>query len=542
MTLDPPEVPPVAPFRVFVVDDQVASRLLFENLLRKRGYEVSVFADAENAWTALGDALPDLILLDWMLPGMSGLEFCRKLRAVPGGREPLVMLATARVERDDLRQCLEAGADDYLAKPFRVDSLETRLAVSEIRMRDRRARRETEVRLIEAGRALDSVFTHVAAGVMIVDAQTHAIYEVNPAAAAMIGLPRTEIVGRECHQFVCPRERGACPLDDPQRILDGRETELLCPGRPPKTVLKNARHVRHHGRDYILESFVDITEINAAREKLREYAGEMERLAEQRAQQLLHADRLVSLGVLSAGIAHELNNPLSSIAANAQLADMYWETLRPALPPSVDDNPRLGAARDEMAGALESIVSGAKTAAAIVRNVREFSRKTAAPVWSVDLGSVVERALGLLRHELKYGVTVNRRFGEMPAQVRGDGQKLGQLFLNLFANAAQAMEGKGELTIAFAMEGSVCRVTIDDTGPGFSPETLVHLWEPFFTTKPEGIGTGLGLSITRQIVREHGGTIRAENRDEGGARFVLELPAAEEAEPKSATGMPPASA
>ncbi len=514
----------VNPYRSWVIEDSDAIRHMTGEILRQRGHQVREFSDAEAAGREWAEDAVDIVVLDWMLPLLSGIEFCRQLRTRAGGKFPVVVMLTARTDPQDIQECLHAGADDYIAKPFRSEFLGVRLGVAEARVRDRLAQRTAESQLAEAGVYLESIFDSVAAGILVVEAESHKILECNQAAAQMVGAPCARIVGNECHNFVCPSDRDQCPMNDPGASLDQREARLLCRGNKERQILKNAKRARYRGCEVIIESFVDITEIKSAQMKLEKYASAMERLAETRAQQLLHAERLVTLGTLSAGIAHELNNPLASVAANAQLADRYWQALSPELAAEMKGDARRAMVIEEMPQTLSALSESAQAAIAIVRNVREFSRRSGRCANEVSLRELLDRALRILQHEMKYGVQVYIHIPDDLPPLTAEGQKLEQVFLNLFANAAQAMNGKGELRVTVTREKAQLRIVVDDTGPGFTPEALKHLFEPFFTTKPPSIGTGLGLPIVSQIVKEHGGRITACNRAEGGARFVIELP------------------
>ena len=142
-----------------------------------------------------------------------------------------------------------------------------------------------------------------------------------------------------------------------------------------------------------------------------------------------------------------------------------------------------------------------------------------------DLHEDIESSLTLLNHVLKDRVTVHRRYGTLPA-VECIRSQIDQVFLNVLANAAQAIVGPGTITIETTREGGVAVTTISDTGPGIPPDVLGRIFDPFFTTKPVGEGTGLGLSISYEIVKKHGGEIRAESPPSGGAVFTVRLPIA----------------
>jgi two-component system, NtrC family, sensor kinase len=174
---------------------------------------------------------------------------------------------------------------------------------------------------------------------------------------------------------------------------------------------------------------------------------------------------------------------------------------------------------------IQGIREGAERSRKIVRDLRVFARGQDEVWQAVDVHEDIESSLTLLNHLLKDRVTVERKFGELPA-VECIRSQIDQVFLNLLANAGQAITGEGRISIETRREDGVAVVTITDTGPGIPLDVLGKVFDPFFTTKPVGEGTGLGLSISYEIITRHGGEIRADSPPAGGAVFTLRLPVA----------------
>jgi signal transduction histidine kinase len=224
-------------------------------------------------------------------------------------------------------------------------------------------------------------------------------------------------------------------------------------------------------------------------------------------QRLVQADKLSSIGLLAAGVAHEVNTPLAVISTYAQmLAKQVAEDTQKSL-------------------ILDKIAKQTFRASEIVNSLLNFSRTSTTTFADLNLNRVVEETLSLLEHQLeKSTIRVKTELAPDLPLVHGNTGKLQQVFLNLFLNARDAMAGGGTLEVRSWAEAGVVRVEVSDSGPGIASEHLHRIYDPFFTTKPARKGTGLGLSVTYGIVQEHGGTIEVSNRPGGGARFRVELP------------------
>jgi signal transduction histidine kinase len=254
--------------------------------------------------------------------------------------------------------------------------------------------------------------------------------------------------------------------------------------------------------------------------------------------QLIHREKMASVGQLVAGVAHELNNPIGFVYSNVSTLDDFVKRLRAmveayrAVPLEPADAERMQRQWAELKvdyalkyldSMTHGIREGAERARKIVRDLRVFARSQD-DVWQpVDLHEDLESSLTLLNHLLKDRITVHRKFGDLPP-VECVRSQIDQVFLNLLANAAQAIPGEGAITIETRRENGTAVVAISDTGPGIAPEILGRIFDPFYTTKPVGEGTGLGLSISYEIVKKHGGHIRAESPRGGGATFTVSVP------------------
>lgn len=224
--------------------------------------------------------------------------------------------------------------------------------------------------------------------------------------------------------------------------------------------------------------------------------------------QLVQSEKLTSIGLLAAGVAHEVNTPLAVVSSYSQMLAKQLH----------QDDPK--------AKILDKIIKQSFRASEIVNSLLNFSRTSGSEFRLMDLHSVISDTLSLLEHQFKTArVRVRKEFGSSSPQIYGNQGKLQQVFLNLFINAKDAMPAGGELLVRTSSYDSTFRIDVVDTGVGISEENLKKIYDPFFTTKELGRGTGLGLSVTYGIIQEHSGKISVDSKPGQGTRFTLELPA-----------------
>jgi signal transduction histidine kinase len=237
--------------------------------------------------------------------------------------------------------------------------------------------------------------------------------------------------------------------------------------------------------------------------------------------QIVQTEKMASLGMLVAGVAHEINNPVSLIVGNVEPLRGRLERLRGMA--TVRDDEELGIAVARICELLDIIGRGAERTAGIVKDLRAFSGPSESRRQLVDLHECIEVTLRLLRPRWADRVVVHRNYGEVPPIDAVPGQ-INQILMNILANALDAISGSGNVWIATAVsEGSVT-LTVRDDGCGIAQQHLDRVFDPFFTTKPMGKGTGLGLAISRGLIMHHGGSIAARSEPGGGAEFTIVLP------------------
>ncbi len=224
---------------------------------------------------------------------------------------------------------------------------------------------------------------------------------------------------------------------------------------------------------------------------------------------LMQSNKMASLGHLAAGVAHEINNPLSGILIDASL---ILEELGTESPIRND---------------IQSIIDDTNRCKEIVKNLLAYSRQTEFKKEVLNINGVIEQAFSFLReHALLQNISINKEYSSSMLISEGDNNQLIQVFTNLIINATQAMDGKGNITVRTNKDKPKGKIYIEisDTGCGISEKNLPKIFDPFFTTKEEGKGTGLGLSTVRDIIEKHKGTIGVKETSPEGTTFLIELP------------------
>jgi PAS domain S-box-containing protein len=359
--------------------------------------------------------------------------------------------------------------------------------------RDITERKQAEEALAEAEREKTTILNSLNEIVIFQDLK-HRIIWANNAAGESIGVPLEQLVGRYCHKAwsgsnkPCP----GCPLEKVLETGQPQAGEITTPDGRIWSV--RGYPVRDTNGDIasLVELVLDITE----RKQMQE--------------QLVIADRLASIGELSAGIAHEINNPLTGVIGFSDLLSG-----RDDLPADIMED--LGVINGE-----------ARRTAEVVKNLLTFAREHKAQKASTDIHKVIQNVLNLRAYEQKGdNIEVKTSLASNLPEINADAFRLQQVFLNIVINAEYFMKeahNKGQLTITTEKVGKKVIVSFADDGPGIAKDALGHLFDPFFTTKEVGKGTGLGLSICHGIIAEHGGRIYAESELGKGTTFTIELP------------------
>ena len=502
-----------SPLRVLFVEDVEDDAMLLVRELERAHDVVWARVDTEPAMQfALAGAEFDLIISDWAMPTFDALSAFRTLRAL--GLDIPFLIVSGTVSEELAVEALKAGVHDFLSKDRLARFLPAvRRELIDAKARAKRRTQEVEIQwqrdqLSLSEQRLRVLVESVPEGVLLVEPDGR--IAIANRALASFGFPpgatRTGELRAAVELFlpdkVTPAASERLPVARALggESVDGEELFFRHAAAPAgQWVSISARPVRDPSGKVVgaVATYRDTTRDRSAQE------------------QLMISDRMASVGILAAGVAHEINNPLAAALMNLELAEL--ELARPGTDPAV---------REMVHDALEAV----DRVKDIVKDLKIFARHEEVAPGAVVLEQVLDSSLRMAWNELRHRAHVVRDYAHAPA-VYGAEAKLGQVFLNLIVNAAQAIEpGKADQNqirvSARATGDATAVIEISDTGSGIPPEVLARLFTPFVTTKPIGVGTGLGLTICQRIVTAYGGQIAVETELGKGTTFRVTLPLA----------------
>lgn len=472
---------------ILIVEDEPIVAMDLQMTLRDAGFDAFAIANcAEDAIKRASERCPDLVLMDIRIRGdLDGIRTAEILRQRFG---VAVVYLTAHADDATIERAAATDPYGYLLKPIKAEELRTAVDIALRRSRLDRGARQRERWLATALRTVqDAVIT--------TDANGRVVF-MNPAAESLTGSSLGQALGRDAAELLRTLDR---------ELVVSQTTPLGVDAGPPEEQARGSVIVLH-----------DIGE----RQKLQ--------------RQLEHADRLSSLGAMAASTAHELNNPLTVVMANAGIISDILGHLRGSLPgPLAAPELSRFASIDEAVGDLQAAAS---RMARIVGDLRAFSRPQDNAPARIDLRHCIEWAVRATAHEYQLRAHILTRFEPAPAVI-GEQARIEQVLVNLLVNAAHAiapgdMDANEVLVSLRTAEDGRAVVEIRDSGAGMPKEVLERIFDPFFTTKATGVGTGLGLAICQGIIKALGGEIRVSSNVGKGTSFTVLLnPAPPESPP-----------
>ena len=529
--------------RILIADDNLDMRGYLRRLLGSR-WEVAEVADGRAALEAIRARKPDLLLTDVMMPRLDGFGLLRELRRDPGLQDIPVIVLSARAGEEARVEGLDAGADDYLTKPFSARELIARVNAN---LEMARVRREATRKLRESETRFRNMADHAPVMMWVTDPSGSITY-MNRLWHEFTGQSQDEALGFGAWETLHPEDRERSErvffeanaarspfhLEFRLRRSDGAYRWSLCTAGPRFS----------DGGDFLgyIGSVLDIEDRKRAEEVLWQTNEALEqRVAaaiSERAEaegQLRQAQKMEAVGALTGGIAHDFNNVLQVISANLQL--LAYDTAGDSR------------ARQRVQTAIAAVFRGAKLSSQLLA----FGRRQPLEPKVLDIGRRIRGIGEMLRRTLGEGVEIATTVDASIWNAFVDAAQLENALLNLAINARDAMNGSGTLTIEAAnahldersanrprdvSAGDYVMIAVSDTGCGIAPHLIERVFEPFFTTKPEGKGTGLGLSMVYGFVKQSGGHTRIESELGRGTTVRIFLPRSEETAPVEALAEP----
>ena len=477
---------------ILIVDDDVELASNLQDILQAEGYVAAVAHDGQAALSLSNEKTFDLAIVDFKLPDKTGLELVGELSRACTRAVYIIVTGYA-----SLNSALEAVKQKNIIA-YETKPLDMKRFLNLVKQVIKRG--EVEEALRESEERFRNLVFNLTDLVMEIDSEGKFTY-VSPQIFNIFGYTPEESLGLNAFEFVHPDDITKCMeaitsmkqvvnLEYRSRHKDGHYVHVSTSGRIVPGV---------HGGNSVISVLRDITE----QKKVEAEKKELERRA-------YISSRLASIGEMSAGIAHEINNPLTSVIG---FADLLLE--RKDVP-------------DDIRQSLEVIQRDSLRVADIVRQLLTFARQDRVKKEYVNVNEIIENTLAMRAYTMKSGnVEVETHLAAGLPGTMGAAGQLQQVFFNIIMNAeteTKRAHGKGKLLIKTEAIGNAIHISFEDDGPGIAPETLDRIFEPFFTTKDVGEGTGLGLSICHGIIAEHRGRLYARSELGYGATFIVELP------------------
>ncbi|MDX2496882.1 MAG: response regulator [Desulfobacterales bacterium] len=477
---------------ILLVDDEPDIREVLNISLSDIGYKVLTAENGADALSIFKNAEIPVVITDIKMPGIDGIELLRKIKHE--NPETEVIMLTGHGDLDLAIKSLKFEATDFITKPINDDALELALvrAFEKIAMRKK-------LREYDRNRAMNDILINelIQEDILIIGSD-YRVLDINEPLLNKLGLEKEEAVGRFCYEIThrqntpCSGENHQCPLVQTLKThKSSKETHVHKD--------KNNNNIYYSISAYPL---FENGQVVGAIELSRDITADINAR-----QAMMKQDKLASIGRLSAGVAHEINNPLTTILTSTMLIQ---EDMAPD---------------DPIQEELETIANETLRCRKIVTSLLDFARQTKPAKKHYNINKIVGECIKLTRKQATFHdlAIVSNLSDDMPT-VLMDKDQIQQAVINLILNATDATDSGGTITVStqFIPQDKIVEIAISDTGKGILGENTDKIFEPFFTTKDSG--TGLGLAITHGIIGQHGGTINVKSNQSQGTTFTIKLP------------------
>ena len=577
--------------KIIIVDDSSLLRKLTKKMLPEDDYEVIVAENGKDCLKKLDSFSPDVILSDIVMPEMSGIELCKTIKTSRKFKHIPVLLMSTESEIGRKITGFNVGAADYLTKPFEEEELRARITthflqkqlISDLKVENsKRKRAEEELQdytnkledIVEERtkeiKTSNELLVKEISDRKIIQAELEKnqrkyrelietinewIWEVSNQNILTYSSPQVfDILGYSPEDVVGKPSSTLMPKEEARRLIS-----FVTENEKNADKLKSYRHTCEHRDkskvdiDSSIVPFYDENNIVMGYRGVSRDITFIKKSQKEKARlehQLLHSEKMASIGQLAAGVAHEINNPIGFVNSNLHTLSDYLIDIKSLLEKqetmlSDISSDKLDEKETEMIADIkrhakdldiEFIISdsneligdckdGINRVKDIVISLKDFAHPGEKKKSFADINGNIDSTLAIVWNELKYNAEIEKNYGDIP-EVKCNIQELNQVFMNLLVNAGHAIETHGTITIKTSRVGEDnVEIKISDTGSGIPEEAKSKIFDPFFTTKEVGKGTGLGLNLSYNIIAKHGGTIEVESEVGKGTTFTIILAA-----------------
>jgi two-component system NtrC family sensor kinase len=563
--------------KIMIVEDDPVSLALLKKALKKNEASVMTAKTGAEAWDQFNQDQPRIVISDWMLPELTGIELCHKIRESQTPAYTYIIIMTAKDRKEDVLAAFDAGADDYVAKPYDIRELYARTNTGKRIIQLEDTYHSLQQKLISSRNKIRTVFDALPEEIISVDRDVN-LTSINKAALNIMQDSYAGVIGQPCCRVADAAEAAFYGQTMGKMVQEGFKT-----GHP--NVFLN-RYRNAAGKEIIKErTFVpvideegqvqtitivsrNITEAHQRNEEIQELNQRLKKISselikknlklenalgnlERTQAQMVQSEKMASIGQLAAGVAHEINNPTGFVSSNLKTLGDYqhdmnqlirdYQKLKTALrqlpegelPAVIDDlvaqvesteqDVDIEYIQEDVGELIGDCREGTERIKKIVDDLKHFAHPGEDKMKETDINAGIESTLNVVNNELKYKATIVKELGDIPI-IHAYPQQLNQVFMNILVNAAQAIEKTGEIKIVTTTVDHQAEIRISDTGCGISKENINKIFDPFFTTKDVGKGTGLGMNIAYNIISKHKGDIRVESTVGKGTTFIIQLP------------------
>ena len=504
-------------YNVLIIDDTPKNIQVVGNFLQNEGYVLSFATTGETALSILSKEIPDIILLDVIMPEINGFELCEKIKSIEEYKNIPILFLTIKTDSESIIKGFESGGVDYITKPFNpyelIARIKTHLKLTDIQkeLEKLNSKQESIIRerISEISR-LAMILEQTEEDIIITDLDGNITY-VNPAFEKITGYSSAEVIGENPRFLKSGKLYNSVYKEMWDTITNGQVWRgMVINKRKDGTLIEEDSRIsplRNH--DNKNHGYFAIKRDMTAHNKLE--------------RQLRQSQKMEAIGTLAGGIAHDFNNILTAILGYTELAKMEL----------TDNNPT--------SSKLTEVLKAGNRAKELVRQILTLSRKTEQELIPVRVDVIIKEALRLLRASIPSTIDIIQEINTTLGTVMADPTQIHQIIMNLCTNSYQAMKEKGgslcvsleqKIISQFDIEkngynikaGDYLRLVISDTGAGITKAEMERIFEPYFTTKKIGKGTGLGLAVIDGIVKNINGLISVYSEVGRGTTFHVFVP------------------